>query len=230
MEILTTVTSLSASASSKVRAVQINRLSCAFPPYMVKPPSIQPDTQSTPLFFVDHIMASVIPESLTPANPATTGYRLNHTMLRITNPQNSLRFYVEFMGMSLIFTFNAGPFSVYYLSYPSTDDRTPSDIEHSMRLRSGLLELLHVHNSINATPLRYNNEQGLVGFGHLGFCVPDVEETLQRAEQAGWSVVKSLRNVSVKAMALPEGVPEGSFHEKFVATFSQVGFLSDPDG
>jgi hypothetical protein len=50
-----------------------------------------------------------------PASPATAEYRLNHLMLRIKNPENSLKFYNDCFGLHTVFVFNAGPWTIYYL-------------------------------------------------------------------------------------------------------------------
>ena len=58
-----------------------------------------------------------------PESSPTTGYKLNHFMLRIRDPSRSLHFYTTLLGMRTVFTMNAGPFTLYYLGYPPT----PSD-------------------------------------------------------------------------------------------------------
>ena len=50
-----------------------------------------------------------------PSSPATAGFRLNHLMLRITNPDKSLRFYNDCLGLHVVFIFNVGPWTIYYL-------------------------------------------------------------------------------------------------------------------
>jgi hypothetical protein len=50
-----------------------------------------------------------------PSSPPTIGYRLNHLMTRIKNPEKSLEFYCDCLGMHVVFIFNAGPFTIYYL-------------------------------------------------------------------------------------------------------------------
>lgn len=50
-----------------------------------------------------------------PSSPATAEYRLNHLMVRIKNPEKSLKFYCDCMGMHVVFIFNAGPWTIYYL-------------------------------------------------------------------------------------------------------------------
>lgn len=175
----------------------------------------------------------MIPESLTSSTPETQGYRLSHTMLRVSNPERSLRFYRELMGMSLIFTLNTGPFTVYYLGYPGPDDHSAVDIANTMSSRTGLLELVHVPET-NIDDASKGDEKldepAVKGFGHLGFYVPDVEGALKRAEESGYTVVKSLDNISITTMDLPESLSGVPFHSAFLQAFSQIGFIRDPDG
>lgn len=48
-------------------------------------------------------------------SPATAEFRLNHLMLRIKDPTQSLKFYCDCLGMHVVFIFNAGPWTIYYL-------------------------------------------------------------------------------------------------------------------
>lgn len=50
-----------------------------------------------------------------PVSPATADYRLNHLMLRIKDPDKSLKFYCDCLGLHVVFIFNAGPWTIYYL-------------------------------------------------------------------------------------------------------------------
>lgn len=50
-----------------------------------------------------------------PVSPATAGYRLNHLMLRVKDAEKSLAFYCDCLGMHVVFIFNAGPWTIYYL-------------------------------------------------------------------------------------------------------------------
>jgi hypothetical protein len=40
-----------------------------------------------------------------PANDPTVGYKLNHFMMRIRDPEKSMKFYIELMGMRTVFTY-----------------------------------------------------------------------------------------------------------------------------
>jgi lactoylglutathione lyase len=50
-----------------------------------------------------------------PSSPATAEYRLNHLMVRIRDPKKSLEFYCDCLGLHVVFIFNAGPWTIYYL-------------------------------------------------------------------------------------------------------------------
>lgn len=77
--------------------------------------------------------------------PATDpkGYILNHTMLRIKDPEASLKFYRDIMGMSLIqkWDFEKAQFSLYFLAY----DSAPNALSKGRKAfeREGVLELTH---------------------------------------------------------------------------------------
>ena len=175
----------------------------------------------------------MIAESLTTATAATQGYRLNHTMLQISNIESSLRFYIDFMGMSLIFKLDAGPFAVHYLGYPAPGDKSPADIAQSMSSRAGLLELVSVPNEYrhtHETARSPNGQSDYTGFGHLGFYVPNVDETVNRAELKGYTVVKKSDSLSATALDLSNAAANTPFHPTFLASFSQVAFIRDPDG
>ncbi|KAJ4194433.1 hypothetical protein NW759_016528 [Fusarium solani] len=178
----------------------------------------------------------VLHDTLTPKCPETADIRLNHTMLRVADPARSIRFYADIFGMSLIFRFAAGPITVYYLGHASPDDKIPADMARGgLGTKSGLLELVHVHEEQGAADLDgaahlAGTPEGRFGFGHLGFNVPDVDQVLERARQQGYSVLKTRADTSERKLDLPRYVPEGSFHPSFLVAYTQVGFLRDPDG
>ncbi|KAM0420303.1 hypothetical protein ACHAPT_011964 [Fusarium lateritium] len=175
-------------------------------------------------------------DGLTPRRPETANIRLNHTMLRVADPDRSIQFYSHVFGMSLVFRFAAGPLTIYYLGHPAPDDQSPADIAKGLGTKSGLLELVHVHEEkhqaagTEGLALPTGTPKGRVGFGHLGFSVPDVNQLLERAQQQGYTVWKTREDTSETKMDLPDHVPRGSFHPHFLAVYTQVGFLRDPDG
>lgn len=186
-------------------------------------------------------MGSEVPEpgdytvaSKLTVSSAVTVNRLNHSMLRIGNPEASLAFYRDIFGMSQTFSMNTGPFSIYYLAFPAPGDEVPSDILKTSGLRSGLLELIHVHEKAEenggAASAKDSCSGVLTGFGHLGFTVPDVNELLKKGEGAGYEVLKWPGDVSLGALELSDASSQHLLHDHFRGLYSQVGFLRDPDG
>ena len=83
-------------------------------------------------------------------DPATSGYVFNQTMIRIRDPEASLTFYREVLGMTLYqrVDFAEMSFSLYFLGYPSNhaDEPLPAEATDRSRLtfrQSALLELTH---------------------------------------------------------------------------------------
>ncbi|KAJ9223572.1 hypothetical protein DTO271D3_5886 [Paecilomyces variotii] len=183
-----------------------------------------------------------------PVSPSssTAGYKLNHFMLRIRDPRRTLHFYIDLMGMRTVFTMNFGPCTIYYLGYPPPD--TPSLPEwaantataHNLTRTLGLLELYHVHGTEKPEeeggfPISTGNEPPALGFGHLGFTVPDVREALNRLKGEGVRVIKDLGEAERKDVPLSEweekrGVGGGEVHEDYKRIFEQIAFVADPDG
>ena len=182
-----------------------------------------------------------------PPNHPTIGYKLNHFMLRIRDPAISIPFYVDLMGMRTVFTMNVGPFTIYYLGYPKTDEHradltkfgadTAGNLQHTL----GLLELYHVHGSEKQEPGYYStgNEPGHLGFGHLGFTVPSVPKALERMREAGVEVIKDLGVTTREAIPISDwenkreiGVEtkgtESEIHPNYARVFNNIAFVKDP--
>ncbi|KAF9890759.1 Lactoylglutathione lyase [Aspergillus nanangensis] len=183
-----------------------------------------------------------------PETSPTTGYRLNHSMLRIRDPKRSLHFYIHIMGMRTVFTMNTGPFTIYYLGYPSTAEDRADLAAWSSRIADprnltqtlGLLELYHIHGSEKpvaegGVELSTGNSAPHLGFGHLGFTVPDVPATLERLRAEGVAVLKDLGDSSRESVPLSSweeerGVGVGPIHVNYQRLFDQIAFVADPDG
>lgn len=179
---------------------------------------------------------------LPPSDP-TTGYKLNHFMLRIRDPRPSLHFYIDLMGMRTVFTMNAGPMTIYYLGYPPDDKRenlpawaAETAISKTLTRTLGLLELYHVHGSERREPgyISTGNQPPHLGFGHLGFTVPDVGATVERLRREGVKVVKDVGE-SAKRTAVPvsrweeeRGIGTQELHENYRRIIEQMAFVEDP--
>ncbi|KAF2704125.1 Glyoxalase/Bleomycin resistance protein/Dihydroxybiphenyl dioxygenase [Pleomassaria siparia CBS 279.74] len=165
-----------------------------------------------------------------PLSPATSGYRLNHLMLRITDPEKTLRFYNDCFGMHVIFIFNAGPWTIYYLGPRDVDIATTG-------AATGLLELYHIPSDTSLTSSYASGNSysspSSVGFGHIGFTVPDVSLALQRVVDFGYEIIKPLGEAEEKTMGVSSKVVSGQVGEVvegYKKVFRQLAFVRDPDG
>jgi lactoylglutathione lyase len=97
-------------------------------------------------------------------------YRMSHTMLRIKDPQPSLNFYHEVLGMSLLRTVENEQvgFTLYYLGYTG---RTPSMTAEATNLTAdseGLVELMWIYGTEKREGRVYHDgNSDPLGFGHL---------------------------------------------------------------
>ncbi|MCL7929959.1 lactoylglutathione lyase [Halomonas llamarensis] len=116
------------------------------------------------------------------ATPAETqGFRLNHTMLRIKDPERSLAFYSRVFGMQVMrrLDFEEMNFSLYFLAKLEESDNVPEDTEARTVWtfsQKGLLELTHNWGTEGQDDFAYHDGNAEPqGFGHICFSVPNVE-------------------------------------------------------
>lgn len=76
-------------------------------------------------------LESRAPTSFSALSQSTTGISLHHLCLRIKDPVESLKFYRDILGMRLLFSFNAGCFSIY-CELSSISFRVASDLYKDM--------------------------------------------------------------------------------------------------
>ena len=142
----------------------------------------------------------------------TNGYVLNQTMLRIKNPEASVAFYQDVLGMKLLdrYDFPAMEFSLYFVGY--TDEELPEDPAERARWvfsQPALVELTHNWGTEKEDGLPYHNgNDDPRGFGHIGVSVPDVYAACERLEKLGVDFVKRPDDGSMKGLAFirdPDG-------------------------
>ncbi|PHH86704.1 hypothetical protein CDD83_9865 [Cordyceps sp. RAO-2017] len=135
-------------------------------------------------------------------------YKFNHSMIRIKDPKESVKFY-EFLGMKLLKKnqFPEAKFDLYFLGYDS-----PKALSHGKPVldRQGLIELTHNYGTENDASYKVNtgNEEPHRGFGHTCISVDNIQAACQRIEDAGYKFQKKLTDGSMK----------------------QIAFALDPDG
>ena len=109
------------------------------------------------------------------------GFRLNHTMLRIKDPEKALAFYTRVFGMQVIrrLDFEEMQFSLYLLAKLEAGDEVPEDDGQRTVWtfsQKGLLELTHNWGTEDQQGFAYHDGNAEPqGFGHICFSVPDLD-------------------------------------------------------
>ena len=109
------------------------------------------------------------------------GFRLNHTMLRVKDPEKALAFYTRVFGMRVLrrLDFEEMQFSLYFLARPEPGERVPEETgERTVWTFSqrGVLELTHNWGTEEQQDFAYHDGNAEPqGFGHICFSVPDLE-------------------------------------------------------
>lgn len=149
-------------------------------------------------------------------NPNLDRVVLNHTMLRIKEPQRSLAFYVDLVGMTLLdrYDFPKMKFSLYFLGCPAGP--MPADVGERIEwvfAQPGLLELTHNWGAEDEPGLSYHNGNSEPrGFGHIGLSVVDVDAVCARLERHDVAFVKRPNDGAMKGIAFVKD-PDGYWIE-----------------
>lgn len=153
-------------------------------------------------------------------DPDTDRYRLNHTMVRIKDPERSLDFYTRALGMRLVrrLDFQEMKFTLYFLGYLTDADaaEVPSDDAKRTTFafgREALLELTHNWGDEDEPELQFHNgNEEPKGYGHIGISVPDVHSAAERLEAFGAEFVKRPEDGRLKGLAFVKD-PDGYWIE-----------------
>lgn len=97
--------------------------------------------------------------------------RLLHTMLRVGNLDESIKFYSDIMGMKLLrqHDYESGRFTLAFLGYGEEKDNTVLELTHNWDTDS--------------------YEKG-EGFGHIAIAVDDVYAACEKIRDAGGTIVR----------------------------------------
>jgi len=146
-------------------------------------------------------------------DPATQGYILQQTMLRIKDPKASLDFYSRVLGMRLLKTFDfpEWKFTIYFMGYVNEEEIPQEEGERKKWLfqQPATLELTYNYGTEKDENFKYHN--GNVeprGYGHIGINTPDVNKACERLEQLGVKFSKRLTDGNMKNLAFIED-PDG---------------------
>ncbi|HJO67764.1 MAG TPA: lactoylglutathione lyase [Sphingomonas sanguinis] len=145
----------------------------------------------------------------------TESFALNQTMLRIRDPQPSLAFYQDVLGMTLLqkLDFEEMKFSLYFLAYLAEGETIPEDPAERARFifnRETTLELTHNWGTESDPDFRgyHDGNADPRGFGHIGISVANVTEACARFEAMGVPFKKRPQDGKMK----------------------DIAFITDPDG
>lgn len=152
-------------------------------------------------------------KSLITTDPGT--YRMNHTMIRVKDHEESLRFYQEVMGMKVVGTFvnKQAQFNLYFLAYDDCDNEAkakfPTNDLSLLAKREGLLELTWNYGTEKEVGFKYHNgNDEPQGFGHICISVDNIENACERFEKLGVKWRKRLTEGRMKSIAFmldPDG-------------------------
>jgi len=146
----------------------------------------------------------------------TDQFVFNQTMMRIRDPKDSLDFYINVLGMTLLkqVDFPGMQFSLYFLGYAREDaGPVPNDAHERTAFtfrQPALLELTHNWGTESDDDFEgyHDGNKAPQGFGHIGMSVPDVTAACERFERLGVEFVKRPNDGKMKGIA----------------------FIKDPDG
>jgi lactoylglutathione lyase len=127
--------------------------------------------------------------------PASNGAVMQylHTMIRIRDVDESLRFFCDLLGMSEVRRkeSEAGRFTLIFLA-------ASADRESAESSQAPLLELTY-----NWDPQEYGGGRN---FGHLAYRVEDIYQTCQRLQEAGITINRPPRDGYMAFIKSPDGI------------------------
>ncbi|KAL1680487.1 Glyoxalase/Bleomycin resistance protein/Dihydroxybiphenyl dioxygenase [Schizophyllum commune] len=142
----------------------------------------------------------------------TASFAFNHTMIRVRDPEASIKFYTEVLGMDLISKQPRDDFTLYFLAFDHDGGKLTAEEKAATRFsREGVLELTHNHGTESDPDFKGyangNSEPGR-GFGHIAIAVDDVEKACARFEQLGVNFKKRPQDGKMRHIAFildPDG-------------------------
>ncbi|EOD47187.1 putative lactoylglutathione lyase protein [Neofusicoccum parvum UCRNP2] len=131
-------------------------------------------------------------------------YRMNHTMIRVKDPEKSLSFYQDIFGMNLkrVSENKDAKFNLYFLGYGAPAPDQSANGVNPVADREGLLELTWNYGTENDANFKYHNGNDQPqGFGHICVVVDDLEAACARFEEKGVNWKKRLTDGRMKNIA-----------------------------
>ena len=151
---------------------------------------------------------------------STEDFIFQQTMYRIKDPEASLKFYSNVLGMRLLKRIDmpAMKFTVYFMGYEEKSNIPQNEDERTVWAlsRRGTLELTHNWGTESDPDFSgyHNGNSEPKGFGHIGIMVPDVYKACERFERLGVTFAKKPDGGSMKGLAFIKD-PDGYLIEIF---------------
>ena len=172
-------------------------------------------------------MSDTVQETGAMDSPETEGFVFNQTMLRIKDPERSLAFYQDVLGMTLVkkLDFPEMEFSLFFMGYVRPEDgpipQDPLERTEYTFEQKALLELTHNWGTENNETFEgyHNGNNDPRGYGHIGLSVPDVYSACSRFEELGVEFVKRPDDGKMKGIAFIKD-PDGYWIEILEAGIS----------
>ena len=119
--------------------------------------------------------------------------RYLHTMVRVSDPEASLKFYRDLLGMVEVRKApnEKGRYTNYFLA-------APEDVEAAKSNKAPMIELTH-----NWDPEEY---KGGRNFGHLAYEVDDIYATCRKLQDAGVTINRPPRDGHMAFVRSPDGI------------------------
>ena len=125
-----------------------------------------------------------------------------HTMIRISDPEESLKFFCEGLGMELVrkVDVEAGRFSLYFLAAPKDIERMGGlgNEPNPTAMDIPMIELTHNWDE--------GDYQGGRNFGHLAYRTPNIYETVEHLAKMGVTINRPPRDGRMAFIRSPDGI------------------------
>jgi len=121
----------------------------------------------------------------------TDGFRFNHTMLRVRDPEASLAFYRDALGMDVLSRrdHEGGRYTLVFLAAPG---------DHTAQI-----ELTYNWPAADGTAEVYTGGRN---FGHIAYAVDDIYATCQRLVDHGVTISRPPRDGRMAFVRSPDGI------------------------
>jgi lactoylglutathione lyase len=126
-------------------------------------------------------------------------------MIRVKDPDVSIRFYQQIMGMTTLRKSESKDFTLFFMGYGPPPAESTNGV-NPVADREGLLELTWNHGTEKDPNFKYHDGNAQPqGFGHICLSVDDLDAACARFEEKGVNWKKRLTDGRMKNIAFVLG-------------------------